>query len=97
MKTTTILLTVLLAFQVNFLSAGNKSDVVPGTKETPLVAVTSLAPVTPATATFEDATIADDLTALEPVAPAEATFGDEPADKGISSFEPAVPAEADFE
>jgi hypothetical protein len=97
MKTTIILLTALLTLQVSVLFAGKHSDVIPGTKETPIVAVTSLAPVAPATATFDDASPAADLTALAPVTPSEATFSDEPATDNLSTFEPVIPAEADFE
>jgi hypothetical protein len=98
MKAIPILTVVLLTLQVSVLFAGNKIIEVPGTRECSAVTLSSLAPVTPAVATFEEPTMFTEVSALAPVAPAVATFEDTAASVfSTSDLAPVFPAEADFE
>jgi hypothetical protein len=103
MKTITIIIASVLTLGV-FSVFASGTDVRSGSS-TPAPAVVSaaLAPVTPAEATFEEASFAPsavaDVMALAPVTPAEASFELEaetvivPALAGLA---PVMPAEADF-
>jgi hypothetical protein len=102
MKATTIIIAAVLSLQVSFLSAGN-NDLNPNVNnETSLYNIEMLAPVTPAEATFEDATetvaLNFDLSLLAPVTPMEADFSDVVPEKNIdlTILAPVTPAEADF-
>ena len=92
-----ITLAAIFTLIANVLTAGNdySNSSAPASSS---VSVSSLAPVAPLVATFEDANINPDFAGLYPVAPAEATFEDSNADPVLlRSLAPEIPAEADFE
>ena len=94
MKTTTIILAAVLTFSVNFLFAGNDESRM-NTETTSFQA--SLAPSTPAEATFEDVNDATTFV-LAPTTPIEADFSDvvTEATIDITTLAPVTPIEADF-
>ncbi len=93
-----MIIATLLVLQVNHLWAGNDIVASPVNNTTTTILLSSLAPVTPKEATFEDA-VAPDFTSLAPVTPAEAAFEEttEPVVLDIHSLAPVTPAVADFE
>ncbi len=92
-----ITLAVIFTLIANVLTAGNDYlNTTPPASS--YVSVSSLAPVAPMVATFEDANINPDIAGLYPVVPAEATFEDTNANPLLlRSLAPEIPAEADFE
>jgi hypothetical protein len=98
MKTTMTLLTALLVLQVNILFAGNESVSPLASNAGTSFSLAALAPVTPATATFEEFTTAS-VNGLAPVMPVEADFSDVVETPAIDlvKLAPVAPAEADFE
>ena len=95
MKATTIILAAVLTLTANVLFASN-DNLVPVANST-TVSMTTLAPVVPCEADFEDAFIVD-YTTLAPISPAEAQFEDL-AYETVSTLNlaPVTPANADFE
>jgi hypothetical protein len=83
MKTRIIIILALITLNFNLLSASNNSPKrVDGPSKSEMITlVTILAPVTPAEATFEDATemnpVAPFLSSLAPVTPVDASFEEE--------------------
>lgn len=98
MKKFTMFIALLLVLQVNRISAGNDIFAAPFNNATLTTLITSLAPVTPKEATFEDAVTAD-FSNLAPETPAEATFNDalQTDTLSIRSLAPVNPSEANFE
>ena len=97
MKATTIILAALFTLQVSVLFAGNESTPVTSATVETTLDMTALIPVTPAEATFEEATIeVIDFAALIPVFPMEAEFEDMVPVVDLGSLAPVTPAEADF-
>ena len=96
MKTKTILLTAILALQLNFLIAG--SDVLPLNPPNPTVSntINSLISAMPVEATFEEELTPLQISIPAPVPPMEATFNDEPETPAAFIFAPEAPVEADF-
>jgi hypothetical protein len=74
MKTTTMILAAFLSLQVSLLFAGNETNISNNTPETISLNLTSLMPVTPSEATFEDTVPAISIESLAPKTPGEATF-----------------------
>jgi hypothetical protein len=96
MKATTTILAAVLTLSMNVLFAGNDETLLRTETNTFL---SSLAPATPAEATFEDvneATIAAFI--LAPVSPIEADFSDAISETtiDITTLAPVTPIEADF-
>ena len=98
MKATTIIIAAVLALQVNVLFAGSKSSYEsPVTNENSSGSLISLAPITPAEATFDDNVTLVDYTILAPVTPTEATLEDMPSEIAqVLDLAPVTPAVADF-
>ena len=94
MKTFTIISVAVLTLSVNFLFASNDGASVNSNAN--LTSVISLAPSTPATATFEEVTTPFEFASLAPVTPSEASFDDATEDIAITSLAPVTPIEADF-
>jgi hypothetical protein len=96
MKATTTILAAVLTLSMNVLFAANDGAAV--NSETSSFC-TSLAPVTPSEATFEEVNDATSVAVLAPVVPAEADFTDVPAEftADIFALAPVTPAEADFD
>ena len=93
MKATTTILAAVLTLSMNFLFANNDGAAVNSESNSFHI---SLAPATPAEATFENA---DDATInLAPIAPIEADFSDIAPEVVIdfSIMAPVTPSEADF-
>lgn len=98
MKIRSITIAAVLALQVTTLFAGNDNLPASMELENSIIAMTSLAPATPAEATFEEIAPVNEISAIVPVVPGEATFEDVPSDIApIGDLSPALPAEADFE
>ena len=103
MKATTIIIAVVLFLQVSVLFAGNNETSPVVSNEAISFNMNVLAPVTPAEATFEDATesnaFAFNFSDLAPVTPVEADFNDntEVPVNDFSALAPVTPVEADFE
>jgi hypothetical protein len=94
MKPITIILVTVLTISVNLLFAGTEGATVNRNNH---AATISLAPVTPAEATFEDSSETIDIQSLAPVSPAEADFNsDEDPMVSIRTLDPVTPANADF-
>jgi hypothetical protein len=94
MKATTMIMAAVLTLSVNILFASNDGVAVNSENNS---FSTSLAPVTPSEATFEEMNDAASAT-LAPVTPALADFSDELSEttNDISALAPATPPEADF-
>jgi hypothetical protein len=98
MKTTTMILAAFLSLHVSLLFAGNETDMNNNTPGTITLSITSLMPVTPSEATFEEVNIPGiDFNALAPDTPSEATFEDTVQAISIESLAPKTPGEATFE
>jgi hypothetical protein len=103
MKATTIIIAAVLSLQVSFLFADNNEVVSTAKNESSFGTISTLAPVTPGEATFEETTFTNafayNVTNLAPVSPVEADFNDniEVQSLNLSAFAPVTPAEADFE
>lgn len=97
MKATTTILAAVLTISMNVLFASNDGAAVINNMNS--TTFTTLAPATPAEATFEDA---NDATAnfvnLAPVSPIEADFSDVITETtiDITALAPVTPTEADF-
>ena len=103
MKTTSYIIAAVLSLQVSLLYAGNNETRTSSPKEAVTITITSLAPVTPPEATFEDATETNDFlfdfSDFSPVVPMEADFSDNEPER-INDYKllaPVTPAEADFD
>ena len=97
MKANTILLAAALTLSIHMLFAGNDGSAI--INEVKSSAVLTLAPGTPAEATFEELTAEPlvNILALAPVNPAEADFSDlAPEMVSPEALAPATPAVADF-
>lgn len=93
-----MILAAVLTLQVSLLFAGNESIVNNNAPATITLDITSLMPVTPAEATFEEVNMPNiDFDALAPHTPAEATFEDTLPAFSIASLAPRTPCEATFE
>ena len=94
MKATTIILTAVLTLSMNVLFAGNDGASVNSETNS----VLTLAPGTPAEATFEDMTETTAIFNLAPVTPNEADFSDVAPELTIdySILAPVTPGEASF-
>ena len=102
MKATTIIIAAVLSLQVSVLFADNDKTRSTVNNETLSINISTLAPVTPAEATFEDATettaFSFDLSVLTPVTPKEADFSDVIPESSMTmtNLAPVTPSEADF-
>jgi len=102
MKATTIIIAAVLALQVSFLFADNNEVVSTANNESCFGTISTLAPVTPGEATFEETTFTEafayNVTSLAPVTPVEADFFDVVPEKNIdlTILAPVTPSEADF-
>ena len=99
MKASNIIISVLFALQVTFLFAANAGEPVNTGSINSTILKISLAPTTPAVATFEDVpTTTSELNYLAPTTPAEAYFNDEVpvVTDSLKELAPVTPAEADF-
>jgi len=102
MKTKSIIIAAVLSFQVSFLLAGNNETASPANNESSFGTISTLAPVTPGEATFEETTFTSAFdyneTYLAPVTPVEADFSDVVPEKNIdlTILAPITPSEADF-
>jgi hypothetical protein len=95
MKATTIILTAVLLLSMNVLFASNDGASV----NTETNSFTTLAPITPSEATFEEVNITSAIAFnLAPVSPIEADFSDAIPETiiDISTLAPVTPGEADF-
>ena len=98
MKTTAIIFAALLTLQVSTLFAGTTKESVPASSESYTITLASLAPVTPAEATFEENTVSNDYTSLVPSLPAEASFDDASCNFNIpADLAPQTPGVAGFD
>ncbi|MEI7660820.1 MAG: hypothetical protein WCK34_01420 [Bacteroidota bacterium] len=98
MKATNIIFAAVLTLQAGILFAGNNTSSDPVTGEAVTIMMASLAPVTPAVATFEEYAMASEVATLAPATPAEASFEDITADMtAVTALAPAAPLTADFE
>jgi len=97
--TTTIIIAAALALQMNVLFAGiEKTSSAPVANATGTITLTSLAPITPKEATFEDAVTMNDYAYLAPTTPTEAQFEDISFESVAAlNLAPVIPAVADFE
>jgi len=92
MKATAVILAAIFTLQAGILFAGIDNAPAANDKST-----ISFAPVTPAEATFEDATTIS-VVDLMPLTPAEASFDDMPAVlPSVGNLSPATTSEVDFE
>ncbi len=90
------LIAAILVLQSTILFAGNETVSALESNAGNNFSIVSLAPVTPATATFEDFTTVTTFD-LAPVMPVEATFEEMPAEAfTVQALAPLTPAEADF-
>jgi hypothetical protein len=97
MKTLTIIITAVLALQVNILLAGNAISL-PATAESSTITLSSLAPTAPMEATFDDASLTNDYAALVPIIPMEASFEDAAAEQMmLINIAPVIPTVAGFD
>jgi hypothetical protein len=97
MKTNTTLIIALFTLQASLLFAGNESVTLTSTPVEMTLNLTTLVPVTPAEAIFEEIiSVGIDFTSLAPVAPVEAEFEEMVPVIDLGSLAPAVPVEADF-
>lgn len=94
MKATTIILAAIFTLSINVLFASSDGAVVNNNIKSSTF--TTLAPSTPAEATFEDMT--ETTIDLAPVAPIEADFSDAIPETtiDITTLAPVTPGEADF-
>ncbi len=100
MKTSAIIVTVLLAFQSTLLSASVFRPVAPMERASSESVVKYFAPAIPLEATFEDASVAIEnmYNNMAPVVPATADFDDLDAlSVPVLNLAPVLPKEADFE
>jgi hypothetical protein len=102
MKATSIIIAAVLSLQLNVLFAGNDETRSITNNEAVSYSLTTLAPVTPAEASFEDAELTNTfnygISVLAPVTPVEADFSDVVPEKNIdlTILAPVTPSEADF-
>jgi hypothetical protein len=102
MKAKSIIIAAVLSLQVSFLFAGNNEPESTANNESSFVTISTLAPVTPGEATFEETTFTNafayNVTNLAPVTPVEADFSDVVPEKNIDMtiLAPLTPSEADF-
>ena len=102
MKAKSIIIAAVLSLQVSFLFAGNTETTSSANNESSLNSISTLAPVTPGEATFEEPTFTNaftlNVTNLAPVTPVEADFSDVVPEKNIdlTILAPVTPSEADF-
>ena len=102
MKATTIIIAAVLSLQVSFLLADNNKVLSTANNESSFGTISTLAPVTPGEATFEETTFTNaftfNATNLAPVTPVEADFSDVFPEKNIdlTILAPVTPSEADF-
>ena len=102
MKVKSITIAAVLSLQVSFLLAGNNETASTSNNESNFGIISTLAPVTPGEATFEEKTFTNafdySLANLAPVTPVEADFSDVVPEKNIdlTILAPVTPSEADF-
>jgi hypothetical protein len=98
MKATTIIIAAVFSLLVSSSFADNNITVAPVAETNATISLVSLAPVTPAEATFEEIATLTDYTVFAPVTPVEADFNDNDRVQPVetSTLAPATPAEADF-
>ena len=101
MKVTTVIMTAVLALQMNVLFAGNRNSYdAPVTTKNSSNSLASLAPATPMEADFNyaDINLDFDIKALAPTTPAEADFNDMQSEmEPVLNLAPVTPTVADFE
>jgi hypothetical protein len=96
MKATSVIFAAVLTLHAGILFAGN-DNISPAANEISSISMISLAPATPAEATFEDMEIIS-MAYLVPSTPAEATFDDMPAlIPSAGDLSPVTPGLAEFE
>jgi hypothetical protein len=102
MKATSIIIAAVLSLQFSLLFAGNDETRSIANNEAVSNSLTTLAPVTPVEASFEDAELTNtfnySISVLAPVTPVEADFSDVVPEKNIdlTILAPVTPAQADF-
>ena len=99
MKAKSIIIAAVLTITTSILFAGNDIVSNPVANENTSVTLATIAPVTPAEATFEDvSTVVIDFATLAPSLPLEADFSDIAPVSIIdmTNLAPAAPGEADF-
>jgi hypothetical protein len=98
MKTTTIILAAIFTLQFQMLFAGSNNESIPANSETYSMTLAALAPVTPATANFDDASSDNIITeCLAPITLLTAGFDDDVTNLLLTDLAPVIPMAADFE
>ncbi|MEI6436064.1 MAG: hypothetical protein WCP32_14555 [Bacteroidota bacterium] len=97
MKTTKIILAVILSLQTGILFADNENITTPVTEINSTISTITLDPITPAEATFEDIITEITFFGLSPLTPIVASFDDFSVEM-VSAIDlsPLTPSEADF-
>ena len=102
MKAVTIIIATIFSLQVNVLFAGNYESISTKNNESASLTISTLAPVAPEEALFEEAyelnAFTFNLSVLVPETPGEADFSDVVPEKNIdlTILAPVTPSEADF-
>jgi len=98
MNAKSIIIAAALTLQTAFLFADNNISPTPLKNESSSAILSSLSPVTPIEATFEELSDVFEVTALIPVTPNEADFNDVAISVNVAvpDLAPMVPVEADF-
>ncbi|MCX6278979.1 MAG: hypothetical protein NT004_12925 [Bacteroidetes bacterium] len=97
MKTTKIILAVILSLQIGNLFAGNENICAPVTEVNSTLNTITLVPITPAEATFEDITTEISFFGLSPLTPIVASFEDFSVEMvSANDISPVMPSVADF-
>ncbi len=98
MKATTIIIAAALTLSLNVLYASNDNITAPVANTNTTITLTSLAPIVPMEATFEDAIDMTDFASLAPSTPTEAQFEDISYESVAAlNLPPVTPVIADFE
>ena len=96
MKTSTIIIAAVLTLQAGILFAGN-DNAPAASNDNSVITLVSIAPATPAEATFEEVAPINEFVKLVPATPAEATFDDVAGDLvPTCNLAPLTPDQADF-
>ena len=100
MKAKSIIIAAVLSLQASFLLADNNETAASVNTESSFGTISTLAPVTPGEATFEETTFTNAFDYngknLAPVTPVEADFSDVVLEKNMTILSPVTPLEADF-
>ncbi|MEI6435096.1 MAG: hypothetical protein WCP32_09645 [Bacteroidota bacterium] len=94
---TKIILAVILSLQIGILFAGNENITALVAEVNSSTNTTTLVPITPAEATFEDITAEITFFGLSPLTPIVASFEDFSVEMvSVTDLSPIMPSEADF-